>query len=43
MEDPTYQDLIFVLPVSCVACGKLISKEVEMLTAKQVEADKELK
>ena len=42
-EDPNFQDLIFALPVSCIACGKFISKEVEMLTAKEVEADKERK
>ena len=43
MEDPNFQDLVFALPVSCIACGKFISKEVEMLTAKEVEADKERK
>ena len=36
MEDPNFQDLIFTLPVSCIACGKFISKEVEALTAKEV-------
>ena len=42
-EDPNFQDLIFTLPVSFIACGKFISKEVEMLTAKEVEAGKERK
>ena len=36
MEDPTFQDLTFALPVSCIACEKFTSKEVEMLTVKEV-------
>ena len=43
MEDPNFQDLIFALLVSCIACENFISNKVEILTAKEVQADKERK
>ena len=42
-DDPNFQDMIFLWPVSCIACGKFISEEVEMMAAKEVQADKERK
>ena len=42
-DDPNFRDMIFSWPVSCIACGKFISKEVETMAAKEVQADKERK
>ena len=43
MKDPNFQDLVFALLVSCIACGKLISKEVEALSAKEADKERERK
>ena len=43
MEDPNFQHLVFALPVPCIACGKLISKEVEALSAKEADKERERK
>ena len=43
IDDPNFQDLFFAFPVPYIACGKFTSKEVKMLTAKQVQIDKERK
>ena len=38
-DDPNFRDMIFSLPVSCIACGKFISKEVEMMASKEVQTE----
>ena len=44
MEDLNFQDLGFALPgVSCIACGKIIPKEVEVLSAKEAVKERKMK
>ena len=43
MEHPNFRDLVFALPVPCIACGKFISKEVEVLSAKEADKERERK